>query len=103
MGTGYLPVKWTAPIEIMIPSATANTVGTTNFKLIALWVIADSRFELTHAQDGAFCWGGKLEIYNGSALACTIIRKLSSVVRFPASTSICTESAPTKSLFGVQI
>src|SRR5579863_1818600 len=49
MGTGCLSGKWAAPIEIIIPSAMANTVRTTNFKVIALWVIAETRFDLPHA------------------------------------------------------
>jgi len=44
MGTGCLSVKWVAPIEVIIPSAIAKTVRTTNFKVIALWVIAELSF-----------------------------------------------------------
>ena len=40
MGTRYLSVKWTAPIESTIPKATAINVGTTNSRAITLWVIA---------------------------------------------------------------
>ena len=37
--------------RIEIPSAmAANTVGTTNCKVIALWIIADTRFDLPHAK-----------------------------------------------------
>jgi hypothetical protein len=43
------------PIKIMIPNATANTSGATNLKVMALWVIADTRFDLPRAQDATFC------------------------------------------------
>jgi hypothetical protein len=39
-----------APIESRIPSAMANTVGTTNSRAILLWVIADTRFDLPQAR-----------------------------------------------------
>src|SRR5579859_3472997 len=35
-----------APIESTNPSAMAATVGTTNSRVITLWVIADTRFDL---------------------------------------------------------
>jgi hypothetical protein len=54
MGTGCLSVKWVAPIEIIIPSAIARTVRTTNFKVIALWVLADTRFDLPRAINATF-------------------------------------------------
>jgi hypothetical protein len=54
IGTGCLSVRWVEPIEIIIPSATAKTVRTTNFKVIAFWVIADTRFDLPHAINATF-------------------------------------------------
>jgi len=33
----------------------ANTVGTTNSRVITLWVIADARFDQPHALDATFC------------------------------------------------
>jgi hypothetical protein len=46
-----LVLKWVTPIKIIIPSAMTNTVRTTNLKVIALWVTADTRFDLPHAED----------------------------------------------------
>jgi hypothetical protein len=56
------------PIKIMMPDATANISGTTNLKVIALWVIAEnSRFDLPCAEDATFCWVEELESQVGAA------------------------------------
>ena len=44
-GQGSVPNRRRRPRE-RFPSAMAATIGTTNFKVIPLWVIADTRFDL---------------------------------------------------------
>jgi hypothetical protein len=53
-GSGYLLIRYTAPIEITIANAIAETVGTTNLKVITFWVIAELALTYPHVKDATF-------------------------------------------------
>jgi hypothetical protein len=66
-GDGVFVCQMGGPTEIIIPSAIVKTVRTTNFKVTALWVIADTRFDLPHAINATFYRVGELETGHAKA------------------------------------
>jgi hypothetical protein len=53
-GSEYLLIRWAAPIEITIANAMAETVGTTNLKVIIFWVIAELALTYPRDEDATF-------------------------------------------------